>query len=105
MFRTLFLILPVVALAALSSAPVQAEDYKITTCPVGKSYCTQTTKPILTPEQAARLEGAVSEATVTYDPADEARKQQARASDLYRDPGAVPVCPPPHRMTAMDGCQ
>ena len=103
MFRKLLAVLPVVAIAALSIASVQAEDYKITKCPAGKSYCTQTTKPILTPEQAAQADNGISE--VIYDPANEARKLQARNAAPYRARGEVPLCPPPHHMTAMDGCQ
>jgi hypothetical protein len=27
------------------------------------------------------------------------------ASTVYDDPGAINLCPPPHRMTRLDGCQ
>lgn len=40
---------------------------------------------------------------VAYDLDAEAAKANARAS--YRDPAAVAVCPPPHRMTEKDGCR
>jgi hypothetical protein len=42
--------------------------------------------------------------TVPYDPADEARKAQLRASE-HRAPLSSTLCPPPYRMTASDGCQ
>jgi hypothetical protein len=44
-----------------------------------------------------------SETTVHYDAAAEARKAQLRAT-TRQDPRSS-LCPPPHRMTARDGCQ
>jgi hypothetical protein len=103
MLRSPFALLPVLAVAALSYAPANAENYKVTTCPPNKSYCTQVTKPILSPEEIAKIESGTSE--VAYDRGSETRKARARESTGYRDVGAVAVCPPPHHMTAMDGCQ
>ena len=42
--------------------------------------------------------------TVPYDPAEEARKAQLRATE-HRDRPSSTLCPPPYRMTASDGCQ
>ncbi len=55
-------------------------------------------------ESARRVLQILGDSTtqeVQFSPADEARK----AAQHYRDPGATDLCPPPHHMTAMDGCQ
>ena len=85
--------------AVLLCGPADAADYKVTTCPQDKSYCTQTTKPILSAEEVAQIKEPVS--VVSYKPAAEAKKAALR----YNDPGAVPLCPLPYEMTPRDGCR
>jgi len=62
------------------------------------------TQPEAAAERPVRpLPGGKSE-TVQYDPADEARKAQLRAT-APRAPSSSTLCPPPYRMTVSDGCQ
>jgi hypothetical protein len=44
------------------------------------------------------------ESAVPYDPVAEARKAQLRANE-HQVPAGSSLCPPPYRMTAVDGCQ
>src|SRR6266446_4058948 len=55
-------------------------------------------EPPVRPSAGGRIE------TVPYDPADEARKAQLRATKP-RASSSSTLCPPPYRMTASDGCQ
>jgi hypothetical protein len=55
-------------------------------------------EPPVRPSPGGRIE------TVPYDPADEARKAQLRATE-HRAPSSLTLCQPPYRMTASDGCQ
>ena len=81
----------------LSFAPVNAEDYKIVTCPRNRSYCTQEIRPIVSPEEAEFRERGGS--TVTYSRAAEERKVHS-----HEDPGSISLCSSPRTMTR-DGCQ
>jgi len=45
-----------------------------------------------------------SETSVRYDTDAEARKAQLQATE-HRIPAGSNLCPPPYRMTALDGCQ
>ncbi len=102
---------PSSAIAALLSAVIflgaaatvnAAEDYKQMTCPQGKSYCVQVTKPVLTPAEADLAEGRTA---VSTSPEEEERKAQVRAAAHYRDPVSIDLCPPPYYvMTDWDGC-
>jgi hypothetical protein len=71
--------------------------------------CRQVVVPTPAPAPPARLpetsaqRGPGTETTVRYDPAVEAKKARARASEPV--PAARDVCPPPYRMTERDGCQ
>jgi hypothetical protein len=89
------------AAAILLSGPADAEDYKVTTCPPNKSYCMQVSKPILSEQEAARVGATDQGSVVSYKVAEEATK----AAVHHNDPGAIALCPPPHRMTAKDGCR
>jgi|ERR1700730_15400492 hypothetical protein len=56
-------------------------------------------------DQLPPLTPLYENSTVAYDPVAEARKTRLRAQAAPSDPDAVQLCPPPHRMTARDGCQ
>jgi hypothetical protein len=56
-------------------------------------------------DQLTPLPPVYQNSTVAYDPAAEAYKSRLRAQAAPGDAGAVPLCPPPHRMTQRDGCQ
>ena len=92
----------IAAVALFAAAPAQAEDSKITRCPAGKSYCVQETKPLLSAAEAARLDAIQSGKLV---PVRTAKADTPPAPANYREPKGTPLCPPPHRMTARDGCQ
>jgi hypothetical protein len=80
-----------------------AEDYKVTTCPPGKPYCVQVTKPALTPAEVDLVEGRTA---VSTSPTEEARKALVRAAAHYRDPASIDLCPPPYYlMSDWDGCR
>lgn len=95
-----------ISIAVALSAPetaTAAEDYKVTTCPPGKPYCIQVTKPALTPAEADLAEGRTA---VSTSPTEEARKAEVRAAAHYRDPVSINLCPPPHYiMSEWDGCR
>ena len=59
--------------------------------------------PAPPPEAPAVTRSPSSNSFVPYDPADEVRKAQLRATE-HRNPSST-LCPPPYRMTATDGCQ
>ena len=60
--------------------------------------------PAPPPEAPAVTRTPSSNSFVPYDPAEEARKAQLRATE-HRDRPSSTLCPPPYRMTASDGCQ
>jgi len=60
--------------------------------------------PAPPPEAPAVTRTPSSNSFVPYDPANEARKAQLRATE-HRAPSSSTLCAPPYRMTASDGCQ
>jgi hypothetical protein len=62
------------------------------------------TQPEAAAERPVRPSPGGKSETVQYDPADEARKAQLRAT-APRAPSSSTLCPPPYRMTVSDGCQ
>ena len=103
------------ALGALIATPAAADDAKFRMpsdeaaqaaqrcAKQGSSYIVQTTCMQAAKEEYANAHQSYQNSSVPYTIARDASKAGARAA--YKDPSAVDLCPPPHRMTAQDGCR
>ena len=103
------------ALGALIATPAAADDGKLRMpsdeaaqaaqrcAKQGTSYIVQTTCMQAAKDEYTNTHQSYENSTVRYSPGREARKAEARAAQ--KDASSVDLCPPPHRMTELDGCR
>jgi hypothetical protein len=103
------------ALGALIATPAAADDGKFRMpsdeaaqaaqrcAKLGRSYIVQTTCMDAAKDEYANAHQSYENSSVRYYRARGASKTEARAA--YKDPSAVDLCPPPRRMTELDGCR
>jgi hypothetical protein len=105
----------VLALGALIATPAAADDGKLRMpsdeaaqaaqrcAKQGSSYIVQTTCMQTAKEEYANAHQSYQNSSVPYNLARKASKTEARAAQ--KDASSVDLCPPPHRMTELDGCR
>ena len=103
------------ALGALIATPAAADDGKFRMpsdeaaqaaqrcAKLGRSYIVQTTCMDAAKDEYANAHQSYENSSVRYYRARGASKTEARAA--YKDPSAVDLCPPPRKMTELDGCR